>query len=243
MKRIVVLLMIFVLSLAGCSKNAGEVDPTKDLTLEWSNGVISYNGKAMNVTAHHGYKVDIESGMGGLNYTLTLDSAKDVTNITVNQQGILEENMDKSGDRFFYTEFLGSKYTMAEEVGPDIWKVLQAATKGNNTNLMTTYANEIMDTVPMTNAQLYCDFGDFTFGNSMDQVTVRGDGAVITGVAMVKVGTKNTTSTVTCKGGKKGKKTFTLGFFSDGSYDYYTYGEYLITVACGLDINQYIKFD
>ena len=92
MKKIIPILMTCVLCLTACSS---KVDPTSDVTIGWKNGVITINGKDTALTSYSGYQADITNGASGLSFHFTLDSATDVTNLTINTQGIMEENMDK----------------------------------------------------------------------------------------------------------------------------------------------------
>lgn len=229
--------MLSLMLLTGCSKGNGNVN--SDVTVKWENGIIFMNGKSTAVTEYNGYSANIVGGDLGLTYNFTLDNAKDVTNLTVNTQEILEENMDKVKGKFYYTEYLGSKLTMADNLGNDNWLVCQVYTDGNQVPTVANFAANYMDILQMTNNQVYVDFGEFKFGNTYDVVTVRGDGAVITGVAKVSTENKNCIDPVTII---QNNKEYQLTKRSSGKYDYYSYDGYTITLAAGLDINNYIIF-
>lgn len=236
MKKIIPILMTCVLCLTGCSSN---VSPTSDITVGWENGVISIGGKATSLTSYSGYEATIEGGNGGLDYQFSLDNATDVTNLSVNVQGIMEENMDKYKGKYYYTEYLGSSLTMADSLGNDMWKVCQVITNDLAATMVATYASDYMDSVQLTNGQVYVDFGKFTFGNQYDQVTVRSDCALISGIAKVSNGTYDCTQTVSVT---QNNKEYQLMKGSSSKYDYYTYEGYLIQLGAGLDITQYITF-
>jgi hypothetical protein len=147
--------------------------------------------------------------------------------------------MDKYKGKFYYSEYLGSKFTMAKDLGNDNWSVCQVVTQGLSTSVIAVYASDYIDSIPLTNAQVYCDFGDFVFGNEYSAVTVRTDCALINGVAKVSLGTYNTTTSVSIT---QDNKEYQLMKGSSSKYDYYTYNGYLIQLAAGLDISQYITF-
>lgn len=236
MKKIIPILMTCVLCLTGCSN---KVSPTSDITVGWENGVISIGGKATALTSYSGYDAIIENGNAGLTYNFALDNATDVTNLSVNVQGIMEENMDKYKGKYYYTEYLGSSLTMAKSLGNDTWEVCQVLTNDLAAAMVANYASEYMDSISLTEGQVYVDFGKFVFGNPYDQVTVRTDCALISGIAKVSNGTYDCTQTVSVT---QNNKEYQLMKGSSSKYDYYTYEGYLIQLGAGLDITQYITF-
>lgn len=236
MKKVLAILLLSVLLLTGCSSGA---NPSADVTIKWDNGVMSYNGTTFDVNEYNGFDARVESGQGGLSYRLTLDTAKDVTNITVNTQEILEENMSKYKGGYYYSEYLGSMITYAKNLGGDNWAVCQVVSKGTADNLCATYAESYVSTVPLTNGQVYVDFGNFIFGNAYDLVSVRKDGAVIVGTAKVSKDSYDCNTPVTVI---QDNKEYSLMKGSSAKYDYYMYDGYLIQIAGGLDISSYIKF-
>lgn len=236
MKKMLPALLLLVLCLTGCSN---KVDPNAAVTIKWDNGTMSYKGTSFQVDSYNGYSASVSAGQGGLSYELLIDSAKDVTNISVNAQGILEENMDKYKGCFYYTEYLGTKLTMAKSLGNDNWAICQAIMNGQQPTLVATYAESYISTVPLTNGAVYVDFGDFTFGTDYDVVTVRPDCALITGVAKVSLGTYECNTPVSVV---QNNKEYSLMKGSSAKYDYYQYGNYLIQLSGGLDISNYIKF-
>lgn len=236
MKKVIPVLLVFVLLLTGCSSSQ---DISDNVTVKLENGVIKFGNTATSFTEYKGYTASVTGGMGGIDYTLTLDSAVDVTNITVNVQGIVQEDMDTLKGKYYYTEYLGSRFTMADNIGGDDWIVLQCTTNNLPAATIANYASNYIDEIKMTNAQVYVDFGDFIFGNDYDEVIVRTDCALISGVAKVSVGTYNTTSSVTVV---QDNKEYQLMKGSSNKYDYYTYGNYVIQVAAGLPVESYITF-
>lgn len=237
MKKWLPMLLLLALCLTGCS--SGSANPDEDVTIKWENGVMSYKGTTFAVDSYSGYEAHVGSGTGGLSYDITIDTATDVTNITLNYQGIVEENMDKYKGGFSYSEYLGSILTYARSIGKDTWSVCQVRTQGTDLTLCQTYAEQYVSNVPMTNGQVYVDFGSFIFGNSTDLVEVRPDCALISGIAKVSLDTHDCSTPVVVV---QGKKEYQLMKGSTAKYDYYQYDGYLIQIAGGLDISQYIQF-
>ena len=237
MKKIVLASILSLTLLTGCSKGNNNVD--SDVTVKWENGIIYMNGKATDITEYNGYTAKIANGNLNLSYGFSLDNAKDVTNLSVNVQQILEENMDTIKGKFYYTEYLGSKLTMAENVGNDNWIVCQVYTDGNPAATIANFASNYIDDIQLTNNQVYVDFGEFKFGNTYDVVEVRSDCAVIKGVAKVSLEDKGCTDPVTII---QDDKEYQLTKKSAGNYEYYSYGGYTITIATGLDVGNYITF-
>ena len=222
--------------LTGCSKKA---DVNSDMTIEWNNGVISFGGTAVELTEYNGYSAKIQAGKGGLDYTFMLDNAKDVTNLSVNAQQILEENMDKYKGKFYYTEYLGSVLTMAKNVGGDDWMVCQAVTNGQPTTTVAAYCSDYLDTIQLTNKQVYVDFGSFKLGTPYDVVIARPDGCLITGIIKVSNGSKDCNTPVSII---QNDKEYQLMKTSTSKYDWYMYDGLLIQAVSGFDIGQYITF-
>jgi hypothetical protein len=237
MKKLIPILMLCVLFLTACSSSQNNI--TSDVTVKWDNGVIYINGKATPITDYKGYEASVSNGSGGLSYIFTLDNAIDATNLAVNMQGIEEVNMTSFKGKLYYTEYLGSMFTMAQKLSGDDWIVCQANTNGLPDTTVANYASNYIDDMKLTNGQVYVDFGDFTFGDSYDAVEVRSDCALIYGVAKVSLGTFNTTSTVSII---QGEKEYQLQKGSSSKYDYYVYGDYVIQLASGLDVGTYITF-
>lgn len=236
MRRLVVTFLLLAICLTGCSSKS---NPAKDVTIKWDNGKMSYNGVEFVVDSYTGYAATVENGQGMLSYRLTIDSATDVTSITVNTALIEEEKMTKFKGGFYYAEYLGSRLTYAKEIGKDTWAVCQVTTNGTDLSLSATYAEQYVSSVPLTNGQVYVDFGDFIFGTAYDSVEVRPNCALISGVAKVSQDTHECNTPVTVV---QNNKEYQLMKGSSAKYDYYQYGGYLIQLSGGLDISNYIKF-
>lgn len=232
-----IILTLLLTLLTGCSSKQ---NITSDVTVNWESGVIKFGKEASALTEYAGYQATIENGNGGLTYTFMLDNAKDVTNISINTQGILEENMDKYKGKFYYTEYLGSKLTMASRLDGDDWIVCQVVTNGQPATAVAAYASDYIDSLKLTNAQVYVDFGSFKFGTPYDAVIVRSDCALIPGIIKVSQGTYNCQTPVSVI---QNEKEYQLMKGSSTKYDYYMYDGYLIQVAMGLDISTYIQFE
>lgn len=237
MKKLLPIFLLLALCLTGCS--SGTIGANDNVTIKWENGTTSWNGKTFVLDEYKGYEAKVETGSGGLYYTMMIDGAKDVSNISVNNQGILEENMDTYKGCFWYSEYLGSKCTVAKRVDENNFVVCQALTNGTNAELVATYAEVYLSTVPLTNGQVFVDFGSFVFGNDYDSVIVRPDGALISGVARVSLDTYDCSTPVTVV---QNNKEYQLMKGSSSKYDYYMYDGFLIQLAGGLDFSSYVTF-
>ena len=231
------LMLILATCLTGCS--SGGSGPTADITFKLEDTGVTFKGKAVPFTEYSGYTAKIENGAGGASYTMTLEAGNDLTSISVNTQSILEENMDKIKNRYYYTEYLGSKITMAEQVSDEYIEIIQVYVDGIDSKVAATYCSNYMEDIVLTNGKVKLDCGDFIVGNDYDTLTIRTDYAVIPSVLKVSKGTYecNQTHTIT-----QGKKEYQLQKGSSGKYDYYMYDGYLIQLAAGLDISSYITF-
>lgn len=239
----ILVLVLSVFGLVGCGDKVA-TGPTDDVVVKWNGATIEYGGNVLTLSSiKSGYaEVSSDISADGNGYTFMLDSAKDVTNITVNTQGVLQENMDKYKDMFYYTEYLNSKCTGAFNIQDDYWAVGQCAnTMGLAAGLLATNIYNQLTVIPLTNGALYVDCGGmFTFGDEWSDVELRPEKCLIPGIIQVLPGTKaEPTGETTIM---QGDKAFTLGTFSTESFDYYTYGGFTIQAAKGVNITTYIKF-
>lgn len=230
-------LVLCLVCLTACSSKKQDVN--SDITIKWEAGTMYFGDTAVELSEYKGYGATVMGGKGGLDYTFMLDNAKDVTNLTINAQEILEENMEKYKGKFWYTEYLGSILTMAKNMGGDDWMVVQCITQNQNPDMIAAYCSDYLDTVTLTNGQVYVDFGSFTLGTPYDTVIVRPDGALITGIIKVSDGYKDCNTPVSVF---QNNKEYQLMKTSSSKYDYYMYDNKLIQVAAGFDISQYITF-
>lgn len=237
MKKMVALVMLLCLiSLTGCSKS----DPTTDITVKWENGTTSINGNAVYFTEYATGYANIDSGMGGNDYQLTLDYAKDATTVSVNTQAILEENMDKFKKKFYYTEHLGTQFTMIASVGDDTWQICRCfCDREAEPTAIAAYASDYIDNIPLTSGQVYVDFGSFIFGDEYNPVIVRPDCALIKGLIKVSQSPVTATESYTII---QDEKEYTLMKLTGDNYDYYTYDGFTIQCASGITPDSYIKF-
>ena len=237
MKKVITILMTLCLLLTGCS--SGSKNPDGDVTVKWQAGQIFFGSKTLPIVTYSGYEATISDGV--YQYDLSIDEVKDLTMLSVNTQGIEEINMDKYKGMFGYGEYLGTKYTLVRKVADGLCYVCQVSSSNMDEAIVQTKMAGYLEDIVLTNGQVYCQFGDeFVFGNDYDVVTVRADGAVISGIAKVTAGTKaecNTPYMVT-----QGKKEYQLMKYSTSKYDYYSYNGYLIQLAAGMSIESYITF-
>ncbi len=238
MKKLILTFLVLSTILMGCS--SGTTDVNKDVTVKWENGIIKFGNNESPVTSYKGWTATIEGGNGGLDYTIQLDTARDVTNITLNTQGVDQQYMDTMKGKYYYSEYLGSKLTMAMNIKDDDWMVCQVLTRGNADTVVANYVSDYMDTLVMTNGQVYVDFGPFTFGNDYDQVEVRPDCALIHAVAKVS---QDYVDATTPEMIMQGDKEYSVMKTSSAKYDYYVYEGYTIQLAAGLSFANYITFN
>lgn len=243
MKKIVALILLLsVISLMGCSK----VDPNKPVTVKWEDGVTTINGKPVYFTEYWGTGATIEGGQAGKTWHLSIDHQADVTHIEENHQGVMEENMDKYKGKFHFSTYLGTQFVMAASIGEDTWSVCTAATeRDDDLNVIAVYASDYIDAIPLTDNQVYCDFGTFVLGTDYDVVKVRPTGALISGVIKVSQDAHACSETYTVYQGEEGKEPKEYTLMRDTSkdkYDYYSYDGMTIQIAKGLDIANYITF-
>lgn len=233
MRRLLPMCLLLVLLLTGCSSS---VDRTGSVTVKWENGVVSYGGKTLTLDEFEGYTATV-TGPDGCRYNMAIENTPDITNLSINYQQVLEENMTSLKGGLWWTEYLGSYMCYAKMVEKDT--CVYCTSYPTDSNMAANYAAQFVEDIPMTMGQVYVDFGDFVFGNDYDIVTVRNDACLIRGIAKVSIGTYNCNTPVTVT---QGKKEYQLMKGSSSKYDYYQYGDYLIQVGMGLDISNYIQF-
>lgn len=222
--------------MAGCSSSAG---PHDDITVKWENGVISYNGKTLNVDSFDGLHATATTATGG-RVTMQMEVVKDLGWLEWNTQGIEEMNMDTYKKGKWYSEFLGSKVTVAYPIEDgEIYAAGWTNVTGEiNSDVSIVY--DMLSVIPWTDGSISVDFGDFTMGADYATTSVRPDSAVITGICKVSLGSssKCTTPYMT----SSGKNEYTLYYYSDSKYTYYQYGDYLIQTGLGIPLEDYIHF-
>ena len=237
MKKILLLLMICVVCLTGCSSAAG--GPTDPITFEFENGQVKFDGSPVLFTEYKGYECNINGGSGGLSYTMALEMGDDFTTHTWNTVPVLEENMDKHKDKVYYVEYQGTKFTMMEQTTAEYITAIQVYTKGTDRNQVAVFAAGYIDKVPLTEGFIYLDCGTFKVGNEYSAATVRPAEYVIAGVLKVSAPSFNcnTTTTIT-----QGKKEYSVQMGSSDKYDYYLIDGVQIQSAKGCIITEYITF-
>lgn len=237
MRKIKLLILpLLLVCLMGCSKT----DPNEPITVKWENGTTTINGNQVYFTEYSGTNATIEAGQGGYDWYLAIDTAKDVTSITVNNQGIQEENMDTFKKKFYYTEYLNTQFTMAANIGVDTWAICKTYTERNSEpNVTAAYASEYIDLIPLTYNQVKVDFGSFIFSSEYDTVIVRPSCALVSGVIKVSADAHACSESYTII---QNDKEYQLMRDCGKKYDYYTYDGLTIQILAGMDISEYITF-
>lgn len=244
MKKIFSALLACALLVTICGCGGKSADPTGALTLTWDGYSLSYDGNPLSISEHKGSVVSIgpEVGTGGLSYNVMLDSSKDVTNITVNTQGILEENMEKLKDMFYYSEYLGSRATGAMPLGNEYWAVCQCSTQDTPMSLVAQNMLDYVTTIPLTDKVLYVNCGDkFTFGNEWYETIARPGKCLIKDVIQVLPGQVLDNMEPYTFYAEDGS-TRSGSFGETASYDYYYYEGFTIQCAKGVTVTEYVKF-
>lgn len=224
-------------ALAGCS--SGGQDPHSVATVKWENGVISYNGKTMDVDEWDGQHAVATTATGGT-VTMQMEAVKDLAWLEWNTQGIEEMDMTDFKKGKYYSEFLSTKVTVAYPIiDEELYSVGWAAVAGSlEADVAQIY--DRITAIPWTDAGVAVDFGDFTLSNEYSQVMVRPDGAVIQGIIKIGNGSNDKCTNPYMVTGSKNE--YTLYTYSDSKYTYYTYDGLLITMGLGLSLEEYVHF-
>ena len=233
MKKLAVLLIGIVLTLTGCSK----YDPDKEVEIGWSDGKITCFGKETELTKYEGWSAEAVPGNGGQEYYFSYEpGTADASNISANTQGVLMQNMTKFNGKWYYTEYLDSKFTMAQQIAENTFQICQVMIS-QTPDLTAKYSSDYLDTFFLTGLNYRVDFGDFYFGSGYEMPKVTTDGASISGIAKVSVGTRGATEPYDFI---QGDKTYPMTHTSTEKYDYYEYNGFLIQFAAGINPSDYI---
>lgn len=233
MKKWMILLASIVLLLTGCSK----YDPEKEVNVGWSDYHITYNGKPTELTSYSGMTAEAAPGNGGQDYYFSFDpGAADASNITENTQGVLVQDMQKFGGKWYYTEYLDSKFTMAQQIADNTFQVCQVMLV-STVDLTAKYASDYMDTFCLTGVNYRVDFGEFYFGSGYEMPKITQSGASISGIAKVTQDTKGASEPYEFV---QDNKTYSMMYTGTEKYDYYEYNGFLIQVAKGINLSDYI---
>ncbi len=245
-KRIYALLLIFILavSLVGCGKKAVTETLDSPLTLEWKDGVIYYDGQPTDIIEHAGYYAKVTNPGNGATYTIAKDNATDPSQLLINTEGVLEENMNKYKETLWWTLYLQSIFVQIKDYGNDNWKTAECATEGRPAESLTIAGLEYMDNIPLTDKYVVCDFGEFTASSEWDEAFVKESGYVIKNVIKVTSIDKMNLP-VECNESYmlySGSGAYEWKVGHTQKFDYYTYGNYAIQIAAGVSIDAYITF-
>lgn len=233
MKKLTILFLSIVLLLTGCSK----YDPTKEVNVGWADGKITYNGKPTELTMYAGNVAEAMAGNGGQDYFFTYEpGAADASNITANTQGVLVQDMVKFNGKLYYTEYLDSKFTMAQELAENTFQICQVMLSSTK-DLTAKYASDYLDSFCLTGINYKVDFGDFYFGSGYEMPKITNSGASISGIAKVSKDSKGASEPYDFI---QGNDTYPMMYMTTGKYDYYEYNGFLIQVASGISLSDYI---
>ena len=232
------LFLIAGLCLTGCSN---KYNPDEIVTMEWQPGSIMYNGKPTDLTEYRGNTATVENGNGNLTYNFSISAeCTSVVNIDENVQGIEEADMDKLGDKWYYLEYLGSVLTLAKDLGSGYFQVCQVGhAEQYEPALVAKYASDYIDQFVLTKNVYRVDFGSFYFGSEWDDIKMTKEAVSIKGTAKVTQGSKGCTTPFSLTS-ENGKTTLNMMMMSEGKYDWYEVDGYLIQIASGLNITDYI---
>lgn len=234
MKKRIILLLGIVLLLTGCSK----YDPNKEVKVGWSDNHITYNGKPTELTSYTGVNAEAIPGNGGLDFYFSFEpGCADASNISLNTQGVLVQDMVKYNGKYYYTEYLGSKFTMAQQIAANTFQACQVVGSSATVELAAKYASDYMDTFCLTELNYRVDFGDFYFGSGYEMPKITQAGASITGIAKVSRDSKGAYEPFEFV---QDDKTYSMTKMSSEKYDYYEYNGFLIQVASGISLSDYI---
>lgn len=236
MKKVICLALILVLCLTGCSSGGLADGPVK---VKLEGGKLNINGTVTDVTEYNGYTATIANGKLNMEYKFVLDPAVDVTSLSVNVQGVQEENMDKVGDAFYYLEYLGTVMTVAKKVGKDMWMVCQVYVQGNEPSALAKIVKDYMDTITLTENGVIVEFDGFEFKSDYGDVVVRPDCALVKGQAKVSMVPKDCNTPVVIN---QDGHDYSLMKTSTAKYEYYSYNGCTIQVVAGMPLTDYIKF-
>ena len=234
MKKWTILLLGIVLLLTGCSK----YDPAKEVKVGWADGHITYNGKPTELTSYSGSVAEAMGGYGGQDYYFSYEpGAADASNISANTQGVLVQDMTKFKDKLYYTEYLDSKFTMAHEIAESTFQICQVMLSSTS-DLTAKYASDYLDSFCLTGVNYRVDFGDFYFGSGYEMPKITQTGASISGIAKVSQDTKGASEPYEFI---QGDKSYQMMVTSTENYTYYEYNGFLIQVANGINLSDYIS--
>ena len=233
-----ILLLSCILSLTACSSQPYSPDGTCNFT--WDNGIISANGKALaNFSEISGSTAKWTNGTS--DFDVWIEESDDLGFLSVNSQGITQENMDKYKDAYYYTEYLGTMLTFIWTKIGNYRYIAQGNISNDNIEVVKKMLNDDLSKVLLTWGNTKVEMnGVLTFGNDYDQIIIRPSACLVKGVAKVSVGTKAECTTPYSH--VQGKNTYELMTYSNGKYDFYTYEGLVIQLASGVALSDYITF-
>ena len=239
MKRLtaMILLLSCILSLTACSSQPYSPDGT--CTFKWDNGVISANGKALtNFTEVSGSTAKWSNGTS--DFSVWIEEADDLGFISCNNAGVVQDNMDKHKDAYYYLEYMGTKLTYIWTKTGNFRYIAQGYVN-DNIEVLKKQLNDDLSKVLLTWGNTKVEMnGVLTFGNDYDQIIIRPSACLVKGVAKVSAGIKAECTTPYSH--VQGKNTYELMMYSTDNYDYYTYEGLIIQLAAGLSLSDYITF-
>lgn len=228
-------LLICCLLLTGC----GKTGPNDNLTVKWEDGTFSINGDVQNVTKYAGYTAEYEGAISG---TIFLDQCDSLEFATLNTEAILTENMDRvKGDAYGWTTNQMTLVNLYKSVGENYYVAMQVVNPGIDANTVYNQMYEVIDSLHLTNGTITVDFGEFKIMSPYQEtMKVTSSGCSITGVIKVTKETKAECTEPVQVTTSDGKTVLDMTFYTNGSYDYYQYGDYVLKTYAGGNIGAYI---
>lgn len=226
-KILLAVLVLSVLTLGGCSKS-----PKADYGVR--DGVI-FNGKnTVQCTMHKGYAAEGVLQATGDPIEITWHSNFD--DCSNNTAGIMSTDVAKDGDYSYFVMYLGTEFVVHKEDNGHMncayLRMDQQTAQDANVVLQSIKTQ--MEGLHLSDEYTTCSLDDTVFVSGVE-CEARPSGLTAPGQFVVQKGTVQTTSSVDVNDA-------TVGFISQGGFDYYQFGEYCVKAVTGYDISPYVTF-
>lgn len=228
MRRVLlVALVLSALTLGGCSKA-----PKADYGVR--DGVL-FNGKnTLNCTMHKGYAA--EGLLQATGDTIEFKWHNNFDDCGNNSAGIMSTDVAKDGDFSYFVMYLGTEYVVHQESDGHMncaYLRMNQETAQDSSVVLQSIESQ-MTGLQLSDEYTTCTLDDVVFVSGVE-CEARPSGLTAPGQFIVQKGSVQTTSTVDVNG-------VTVGFISQGGFDYYQFGEYCVKAVTGYDISPYVTF-